>query len=150
MHAIVGTVPTAHLDLDLLAGLDLLVDEAGLGDGNLLLGIGNGLDHKGLGEGTNGAALGIDVDADLAGAGEALLGGGNEGRGDGLDEGLAFDTFFTLEVVEHGDKFGVHGNGNSRRTGQEGFHDSVSGVCNYDGSCHTGQLKEERVGLNTL
>ena len=139
-------VTGSHLDLDLLTGLDLVVDEAGLGHGNLLLGIGDSLDHKRLRESADGAAFGVDVDADLAGAGKALLGSGNEGRGDGLDEGLSLDTFFTLEVIEHGDKFGVHGNGNSRRTGQEGFRDSVSGVGNYGGLHQSGQLKQEHPG----
>ena len=139
-------VTRGHLDLDLFADCDLIIDQAGLGQGNFFLRISNGLNDQRLGKSTDRSALGIDVDANLAGAGKALLGCGNEGRGDRLDEDLTFDTFFALEVVEHGDKFGVHGSSNSRLTGQEGFQDSVSGVCNYGGTMPSGQLKESRQG----
>jgi hypothetical protein len=89
--------------------------------------INNRLDDKRFGKSTDLATLGIDINADITGTGEAFLRSGNERRGNRLNEDFAFDTFFTLEIVEHGDKFGVHENRNSRRAGQEVFQDSMSG-----------------------
>ena len=98
-----------HLDLDLLARLGVGLDGAGLGKQNLLMRAGDFFSRDKLCHGTNGAALRIDLDAELAGArGETFFRSRQDGCGNSFHEDIAFDALLTLQQVQHCDEFGIH------------------------------------------
>ena len=81
---------------DLGVGLELL----GLGLGDLVEFVANPIDDLELGHGLDLAGLRVDLDTEVIGGADGLLGGGKQSVRDGLNEDLALDAFFPLKIVE--------------------------------------------------
>ena len=95
-----------HLDFEFLTKLGIGFDRLGFRQKDLIMRVRNFLNRNQLGQRPNRAALGVDLNAKLTGARrETLLGRGQEGGGNRLDQNFTLDAFFTLEVIEHRNEF---------------------------------------------
>ena len=88
----------------------------------------NTLDHNELCDGTDFAGLRINLATKLAARFHGLLGRGQEGILDCLHEHITFDASLALEVVQHGDEFGVHIKSYLPGTKKSGFGAHFSGA----------------------
>ena len=98
-----------------VADVRVRFDLARFGQGNFVLRIGHVVDHEQVGQGADLTRLRIDVDVEIARGADALLRGREQGVRDRLEQDFAFDPALPLQVIQHGNKFGVHKNIAARR-----------------------------------
>ena len=75
---------------------------------NFVLRIGDILDHERFGQSADLTGLRIDIDAQFARHAHALFRRRKKRVRDRLEQDLALDPALPLEVIQHGNKFGVH------------------------------------------
>ena len=97
-----------HLGLDRVADLGVGVHAAGVGERDVAGADRAVVDDAAL-PGLDGEGVRVDLDADVAGRAEALLGGGLEGGGDGGEHVRAGDAALALQGLEDGVEVVVHG-----------------------------------------
>ncbi len=107
-----GVTSTSTIVADFRVGLDSC---ALWRDRNFVLRVCDVFDHDQIGQGADVTRLRIDVDAKIARGADALLRGRKEGVRDRLEQDFAFDPALPLQVIQHGNKFGVHKNIVARR-----------------------------------
>ena len=83
---------------------------ARLGERNFVRRIRDVLHHEQFREGADLARLRIDIDAQIARGAHAFFRRRKQGVGDGFEQDLAFDPALPLQVIQHGNKLGVHKN----------------------------------------
>ena len=101
-------VPRGDVDFDFVADFGVFFDFAGGGEGEFVVGGGDGFDDHEFGFGFDAAFDGVDVDAQLAGGADAFAGGRQNSGGESLDHFVAADSFFFFVVFKDGEKFAGH------------------------------------------
>ena len=99
-----------HFHFDGVANLRVRLDLARFAERDFVLWILDIFNYQKIGQRTDVARSRIDVDPQIAGRADAFLRSRKERVRDCLKQDLALDAAFPLQIIKHGNKFGVHKN----------------------------------------
>jgi hypothetical protein len=104
-----------HFDFENLTDVRVRFNLTRFGELDFILRIGYLISDNQICERADFTRLAVDVDAQITGRPNALFRRREQGIRHRLEQDFAFNSAFPLQVIEHGDKFGVHLKDRARR-----------------------------------